>query len=100
MSHIPNKEQERAFKQAVAAIKKCKKLGLIVYAKQWSLVAYTKEADNYADKKCPLHKMSSFNDYGTIPNLNASSVLADSGADDFAFYISQEDKDKYNPDDY
>jgi len=100
MSHTPNKEQEKAFKAAIDALKKCKKLGLRIYAKQWDLVAYTKDADDYADEKCPLHKMSRLNNCGTIPYLDGNRILSDSGADDFAFYISQEDKEKYNPDDY
>ena len=97
--HIATKEQEKAFKQAVSALKKCKKLGLRIYAKQYNLVAYTKEADDYADENCPLHLLPRVDNFGVIPHLNASSVLSDSGADDYAVYISQEDADKYNPDD-
>jgi hypothetical protein len=100
MSHIPNKEQEKAFKTAVNALKKCRDLGLRVYAKQYELIAYTKEADIYADSKCPLHKMANFDDYGNIPHLCGQSILSDSGADDYAFYISLEDKELFNPDDY
>lgn len=98
MSHIANKEQEKAFKEAVAALKKCKKLGLKVYAKQYDLVAYTKAADDYADEKCPLHRLSDVGNYGNIPYLVSNSILADSGADDYAVYVSQKDADKFNPD--
>lgn len=93
MTHIPTKEQEKLFKQAVNAIKKCKKSGLRIYAKQWSLVAYTEAADDYADKNDPLMKGG----YGIIPNLSAH-CLSDSGADDYAGYINEEDRELFNPD--
>jgi len=96
MSHIPNKEQEKAFRVAVNALKKCRKLGLRVYAKQWSLVAYTKDADDYADKNDPQFNILG---YGVVPHLS-ETCLTDSGADDYASYITQEDKNKFNPDDY
>ena len=92
-SHIISEEQERAFNSAVRAILKCKKLGLAIYGKAESLVAYTKEADKYADEFSPLHMIG---DYGTIPHLS-KSCLNDSGADDFACYATKEDELKYNP---
>ena len=60
-------------------------------------VAYTKDADYYADDKCPLHRMEFLESFGTIPFLEGFSVLSDSGADDYAFYVSQEDVDAFNP---
>ena len=97
MSHIATKEQEKAFKEAVNAIKKCRNLGLRVYAKQHDLVAYTKDANDYADEKCPLHRLSYVDNHGTIPYLCGNSILSDSGADDYAVYTSQQDAYKFNP---
>jgi hypothetical protein len=68
------------------------KLGLRIYAKQWSLVAYTEAADDYADENDPLMKAN----HGAIPNLS-KHCLNDSGADDFANYISEK-IELFNPD--
>lgn len=90
--HIPTKAQEIAFKKVVKAIKELRKLGLAVYAKQCNLVAYTKAADQYAQEFSPLHKMGK---YGAIPCLS-EPCFTDSGADDYATYISTEDQAKFN----
>ena len=93
MPHIPNNEQKKAFKQLIASFEKCNKLGLVIYAKQYNLVAYTKEADSYAEETNEsLLKIGSF---GQIPCLSAK-CLADSGADDYACYITKEDELNFN----
>lgn len=94
MSHIPNKKQEEAFKEAVKAIKKCKRLGLRVYGKQNSLVAYTKDADDYISDN---DLMAQRKFCGEIPHL-ANTCLQDSGADDYPNYATYEDQEKHNPD--
>lgn len=99
MSHIPNEQQEKAFKAVERAINKCKKLGLVIYAKQYDLVAYTKEANEYAE--ITNESLLRIGNYATIPHLSLRQSLADSGADDYACYISKEDENKYlNNDDY
>ena len=95
MSHIPNTEQIKAFKQLVSSFEKCKKLGLVIYAKQYRLTAYTKEADDYAEETNK--SLLCIGHYGTIPHLSAE-VLADSGADDYACYVTEKDKKLFNPD--
>ena len=95
MSHIPNTEQIKAFKQLVKSFEKCKKLGLVIYAKQYHLAVYTKEADDYAEKTNK--SLLCIGDYGTIPYLSAK-VLADSGADDYACYVTEKDQELFNPD--
>ena len=94
MSHIPNTEQIKAFKQLVSYFKKCKKLGLVIYAKQYCLAAYTKEADDYAEETNK--RLLCIGNYGTIPYLFAE-VLADSGADDYACYVTEKDQKLFNP---
>lgn len=96
--HLANKRQQKAFEKVVKAMENAKKLGLVFYAKQWTLVAYTKDADNYAEQNCPLHKLSYVENCGVIPYLDAYGLLSDSGADDYAVYISDKDAKKYNPD--
>lgn len=95
MSHIPNIEQIKAFKQLVNSFKKCKKLGLVIYAKQYDLVAYTKEADEYAEEFG--FEKALTGDGGVIPYISAK-VLTDSGADDYALYRTIEDEEHFNPD--
>ncbi len=97
MSHIPTEEQEKAFKAAINALKKCKKLGLRIYAKQYELTAYTKEADYYAEELG--FEEALLGDGGVIPHLR-STILNDSGADDYALYRTKEDQQQFNPDDY
>lgn len=94
MSHIPNDKQIKAFNNAVKAIKKLRDLDMMIYGKQDYLVAYTKDADNYIQEYAPLHKI--FDEtFGTVPCLNFR-CLNDSGADDYASYISKEHHDEFN----
>jgi hypothetical protein len=95
MSHIPTIEQEKAFKSAINALKKCKKLGLVIYAKQYALVAYTKEADDYAEEFGFIKAL--MGDGSQMPHLYAN-ILADSGADDYPVYRTREDQYLFNPD--
>ncbi len=91
MGHIPNKKQELAFKEVIKAIKAAQKLGLRFYGKQYELVAYTKEANDYAESFDFQELLRGCN--STIPYLS-SSILQDSGADDYAQYKSQLDEDE------
>ena len=95
MKHIPNTGQIKAFKQLTNSFNKCKKLGLVIYAKQYHLAAYTKDANDYAEKtnNCLLN----IGDYGTVPCMSAK-VLEDSGADDYACYVTEKDQERFNPD--
>lgn len=92
MSHIPNKKQEEAFNDVIKAINKAKKLGLVFYGKQYSLVAYTKEADKYIGSDVWNTLRTGFN---VIPHLT-KNVLSDSGADDYSCYLTKEDEIKYS----
>jgi hypothetical protein len=95
MSHIPTIEQEKAFKVAINALKKCKKLGLVIYAKQYDLVAYTKEADDYAEEFG--FEKALKGEGSQMPCLSVS-ILADSGADDYPVYRNKKDQELFNPD--
>lgn len=95
MKHTANKKQEEAFEALKKAFSKCKKNGLVIYAKCGNIVAYTKQADNYVENEHGFETcLSSCN--GSIPYLSAN-VLADSGADDYPNYVSEEDSIKFNP---
>jgi hypothetical protein len=97
MSHIPNDKQIKAFNALIANFKKCNKLGLKIYAKQWCLVAYTLEADEYAERTNEsLLRIGSF---GAVPFISGK-CLADSGADDYANYITEKDQLLFNPDSF
>jgi len=87
----PNKKEKAAFERVIKAIKAAKKLGLAFYGKQGALVAYTKYADDYADK-FNYDKICA-NGNKSIPYQSAN-VLNDSGADDYACFYKPED----NPD--
>jgi len=92
-NHNPTHEQEKAFKKVESAMKNAKKTGLRFYGKSDVLIAYTEEAANYQN--------IDFNaclsgDGSTIPYLSARNVLDDSGADDYACYLSLEHQEKYN----
>ena len=95
-THVPTKEQERAFETVVNAINRAKKKGLRFYAQQWNLVAFRMEADEYIheDLEGCYTPNSVYN--GAVPHLS-STVLSDSGADDTINYRSTEDQEKYNP---
>lgn len=95
MKHTANKKQTEAFEALVKAFKRCKNTGLVLYAKSEFVVAYTKQADEYVEKKHGFETcLASCN--GQIPCLSAN-VLADSGADDYASYVSEEDKLRFDP---
>lgn len=96
--HIANDKQRKAFDALIKAFKACNKAGLVIYAKSEKLVAYTKQADNYIEVEHGFEKcLRSY--CGQVPCLT-SNILADSGADDYASYVSEEDHDKYNPHDF
>jgi hypothetical protein len=95
MSHIPTIEQEKAFKSVINALKKCKKLGLVIYAKQYDLVAYTKEADDYAEEFGFEKALSGSGNQ--MPCISVQ-ILQDSGADDYPVYRNKKDQDLFNPD--
>lgn len=93
MTHYANKKQEEAFKEVVKAFQKARKLGLVFYGKSDTLIAYTKQADNYIDQ-VPFHQACATG-YSSLPCLTALKCISDSGADDYGSYRSQEDEDKY-----
>lgn len=95
MTHIPTKEQEKAFKSAINALKKCKELGLVIYAKQYDLVAYTKEADDYAEE---FGFEKALKGKGSQMPCISTTVLSDSGADDYPVYRTKFDQEFFNPD--
>ena len=97
MSHTPTKEQEKAFKSAINALKKCKKLGLVIYAKQYDLVAYTKEADDYAEE---FGFEEALRGEGSQMPCISTNILADSGADDYPVYRTKSDQEMFNPEGY
>lgn len=90
--YIANKSQVAAFNKVIKAIQAAKKTGLVFYAKQWNIVAYTKEADNYIENIIGFER-SLRGGNGQVHNLS-SNILADSGADDYGSYATTED----NPD--
>jgi hypothetical protein len=90
--HTPTEEQEKAFKSVIRAINKAKKTGLVFYSKQWSLVAYRKEANDYA-QQFDFEKL--FGKSSATIEFLSESVLFDSGADDYPQYFTKEDEEKY-----
>ena len=94
--HIPNERQKKAFAQVIKAIERAKKAGLVFYAKSNALVAYTKNADDYANQ-WDFSTLLSRAEGRTIPFLG-ENILTDSGADDYVGYMTKEDQKKYNPD--
>jgi len=91
--HTASKAQKKAFDQVVKAIERAKKTGLVFYGKQWDLVAYTKQADDYANE---FGFERSLSGVSQIPYLS-KHILADCGADDYSRYRTQEDREKFNP---
>jgi len=87
--YIPSQVQVKAFENVIKAIRDANKKGLVFYGKQENLVAYTKEADRYANqfdfgnllrgRGCEIHFLN-------------ESILIDSGADDYGRYMSIEDE--------
>lgn len=102
INHNPTKAQIKAFEKAVVALYKCKSLGLKLYGRQFDLIAFTSQADNYVHETGLETCMNYVS--GEIPHLSASSLsthhsnfLSDSGADDGVYYQSDEDEQKFNP---
>lgn len=95
MKHTPNKKQKDSFEALKKAFDRCKKEGLVIYAKCGDIVAYTRQANDYVENEHGFEVcISSYN--SCIPYLSAN-VLADSGADDYPGYVSEEDRLKFNP---
>lgn len=91
--HNPNKRQQAAFEKVVKAFEKARETGLTFYAKQGSLIAYNKPAFEY---EADLDEYFANGEGCVIPFLNSDSCIQDSGADDYARYISLEDEKKFN----
>jgi len=91
--HKANKAQEEAFKQVVKAINRAKSKGLVFYGKQYSLVAYTRQANNYIENEVGFIE-SLGTGFSHVPYLG-NECLHDSGADDFGDYKNLEDEEKY-----
>ncbi len=88
-------EQEKAFKKVISAMKKAQKTGLVIYAKQYDLVAYTREANDYIEENFEKSLATGFNQ---VENISIA-CLADSGADDYGCYRSQSDEDYFTKED-
>jgi predicted MarR family transcription regulator len=86
-----NKEQTKAFKSVERAVKKVQKAGLIFYGKSGNLVAYTKDASDYADQD-----FESCFGYGTgrqIDCISEAGLIRDSGGDDYPSFITEADEE-------
>jgi hypothetical protein len=86
-------KQQQAFNDVIAAIKKAKKSGLVFYGKQNALVVYTKSANNYISES-DFEKLLGTG-YNEIPYLS-SDILEDSGADDYACFLSKLDEETFS----
>jgi len=95
MSHIASKKQEKLFKKAVDALKKCQKAGLVILAKSWDLTAYTKDAEMYIRENRLLSERRTKG--GTIPHLIGHACISDSGGDDYPNYLTEADEREFNP---
>lgn len=73
------KEQIRLAKNIARNIKKLRDTGCIVYAKQWSLLAYLEE--DFAHKDDLMYSTSGYK----IPYIDCGDI-SDSGADDTEFF--------------
>lgn len=93
MTFSPTAEQKRAFYKVEKAIKNAKKLGLVFYGKQDSLVAYTEKANNYIEKEGFFECLTGRG--SQIDHVSALGLINDSGADDYARYVTQADQEKY-----
>lgn len=97
INHNATKKQEKAFENVVKAMNKAKAVGLHFYAKQFNLIAYTEQADNYLNR----YDFQKYFGYGTskntVPYLSAHSILDDSGADDYQYYLTDKDFKNHNP---
>jgi hypothetical protein len=102
INHNATKAQVKAFEKAVKALDKCKELGLKLYGKQFDLIAFTSQADEYVHET-GLEACMAYT-CGEIPHLSASALsthhsnfLSDSGADDGVYYQSEEVEKRFNP---
>ena len=87
-------EQIKAFKSVERAVKKAQKTGLVFYGKSGSLVAYNKDAADYADsdfESC--FGVGTGSQIECISNVN---LIRDSGADDYPCYRNLEDEELYS----
>lgn len=84
------KAQAKAFAQVVKSIKKAKEKGLCFFGKQGSLVAYDKQTAAYEDEHGLLNRYDCKGD-NNLEHLSATSILHDSGADDYARYLKNSD---------
>jgi hypothetical protein len=90
----PTSKQQQAFKRVERAIKDAKKEGLIFYGKSQSLVAYTKEADDYI-RTNGFEKCFGTN-AGQIPCISKLDLINDSGADDYPQFLTKSDEEYYS----
>lgn len=95
-THVPTAAQKKAFDKVVKAFQMAKKSGLVFYAKSQNIVAYTKEADNYIENEHGFENCLRGEGY-QIPYISKSFLINDSGADDYASYITKDDELKFNP---
>lgn len=84
------KAQAKAFAQVVKAIERAKEKGLCFFGKQYSLVAYDKQTAVYEDRHGLLERRGC-NGNNMLEHLIAHGLLHDSGADDYARYITNKD---------
>ena len=77
----------------IKSIVDAKKLGLRFYGLGTNLVAFTKEADDYAhDNNCIGNPYRC--EGGALPYLS-KNILTDSGGDDIPNYLSKQDEEKF-----
>jgi hypothetical protein len=86
-------EQNKAFKSVERAIKKAQKSGLIFYGKSGSLVAYTKDAADYADED--FEKCFGYGTGTQIDCISETGLIRDSGGDDYPNFITEDDEELY-----
>lgn len=82
------KNQADAFSQVIKAIEKMHKTGLVLFGKQFDLVAMTKDTAIYESDNDLLSKRG---DGDNDLEVLSASVLWDSGADDYSHYKTNED---------
>lgn len=93
MKFTPTLEQEKAYKKVASAIKNAQKSGLVFYGKSGSLVAYTKQADEYIEKDFEGSLASGRNQ---IACISETGLISDSGADDYGCYRTERDEERYS----
>jgi len=87
-----SKTQQKAYDSVIRAIKSAQKKGLVFYGKSGNLVAYTKQSDSYVDQNGFEACLRANTEQ--IENLS-TSILQDSGADDYPSYINESDSPFY-----